>query len=656
MKISLQFALIAVMLFLMSPLSFGQAPNLGSTAKFAVFTASGSFDNVGATTVKGDIGTHAGAFSGFPPGIVIGQIHIADGVSAQAAADVGIAYGSISPLACGQVLGVGLGNAQTLTPNVYCTGAASTLNGDLTLDGQGNPNAVFIFKIGGALATGTFSSVTLINGASFCNVYWQVNGAVSLGTSSVFAGTLLVNGAISLANGASLFGRALSTAGAISLDNNTITNGIPIPAVITASGALTFCVGGSVTLTGNIDGVWNTGETTASITVTTSGDYFVTNTDECGVVTSNHIFVTVNPLPDCSITGSGSICAGQSTQLCVAAGATSYMWSTGATTNCITVNVSGNYAVTITNSNGCISSCSKTVTVNPLPICSITGSGSICAGQSTQLCVPAGSASYTWSTGANTNCITVSAAGTYFVTITDANGCMSSCSKTVAVNPTPDCTITGNGSICQGQTSQLCVAAGFTSYAWSTGATTNCITVNTTGNYAVTVTNANGCMSICSKTVTVNPLPICSIMGNGSICAGQSTQLCVPAGSASYMWSTGATTNCITVNVAGTYFVTITEGGGCSSVCSKTVAVNPLPDCSITGIGSICQGQSTQLCAPAGAISYAWSTGATTNCITVNQTGNYSVTVTNSNGCSSICSKQVIVSQQPTCIDRKSVV
>ncbi len=649
MKNNLQYALITAMMFLMLPLSFGQAPNLGAASKFAVFTAAGAFDNVGPTAIKGDIGTHTGPLTGFPPGVVRGQIHIANGISAQAAADVAIAYNSINPLQCGQVLGVGLGNGQMLTPKVYCTGAASTLNGNLILDGQGNPNAVFIFKIGGALATSTASSVTLINGASFCNVYWQVNGAVSLGTSSVFSGTILANGALSLANGASLFGRALLTAGAISLDNNTVTNGIPIPAVITATGAVTFCFGGSVTLTGNIDGVWNTGETTPSITVTTSGDYFVTNTDECGVVTSNHIIVTVNPLPNCAITGSGSICAGQSTQLCVAAGFSSYLWSTGATTNCITVNATGNYAVTITNSNGCMSSCSKTVTVNPLPICSITGNGSICQGQTTQLCVPAGSASYTWSTGATTNCITVNQTGNYSVTITDANGCMSNCSKSVIVNPIPDCTITGNGTICTGQSTQLCVAAGFTSYLWSTGATTNCITVNATGNYAVTVTNANGCMSICSKTVTVTPTPICSIIGNGSICAGQSTQLCVPAGSASYLWSTGATTNCITVNQAGTYSVTVTEGVGCTSVCSKTVVVNPLPNCNITGNGSICQGQSTQLCVPAGSASYTWSTGATTNCITVNQTGNYAVTVTDGNGCMSICSKTVTVNPLPLC-------
>ena len=650
MKNNFQYALIAVMLFLMLPLSFGQAPNLGTASKFALFSCSGAFNNVGPTVVKGDIGTNVGAFSGFPPGVVNGQIHIADGVAAQAAADVATAYGSLSPIACGQVLGVGLGNAQMLTPNVYCTGAASTLNGALILDGQGNPNAVFIFKIGGALATGSFSSITLINGASFCNVYWQVNGAVTLGNSSVFRGTILANGAISLLLNASLFGRGLSTAGAISLNTNTVTNGIPTPAVITASGAVTFCLGGSVTLSGNIDGVWNTGETTASITVTMSGDYFVTTTDECGVVTSNHIIVKVNPLPNCTITGSGSICTGQSTQLCVAAGFTSYLWSTGATTNCITVNATGNYAVTITDANGCISSCSKTVTVSPLPICSITGNGSICQGQSTQLCVPAGSASYLWSTGATTNCITVNSSGTYSVTITDANGCMSNCSKSVIVNPIPNCIITGNGSICQGQSTQLCVPAGSASYLWSTGATTNCITVSVTGNYSVTITDANGCSSFCSKQVNVNPLPDCTITGNGTLCTGQSTQLCAPAGAASYLWSTGATTNCITVNQTGNYSVTVTNSNNCSSICSKQVIVSQQPTCLITGNGSLCAGQSTQLCVPAGSVAYMWSTGATTNCITVNQAGTYSVTVTEGVGCSSVCSKTVTIDQQPICL------
>ncbi|MBK8706703.1 MAG: DUF3494 domain-containing protein [Saprospiraceae bacterium] len=122
-----------------------------------------------------------------------------------------------------------------------------------------------------------------------CNVYWQINGEFDLGDFSVFQGTLLVNGAINLLEGSTLTGRALSQDGAISLHSNVITIGLPaVAAVITANGPTSICIGGSVTLSGNVDGTWNTGEVTPSITVTTGGDYFVTNTTVCGSETSNH--------------------------------------------------------------------------------------------------------------------------------------------------------------------------------------------------------------------------------------------------------------------------------------------------------------------------------------------------------------------------------
>ena len=198
--------------------------NLASTADFALFTAAGAFNNIGAgTVVTGDVGTHVGAFNAFPPGILIGDQHVANGVSAQAAADVLVAYSYFASLTCGAVIGTTLGNNQVLTPNIYCTGAASTLNGNLILDAENDPNAVFIFQIGGALSTSTFSNVTLINGASLCNVYWQINGAFSLGNGSVFNGTIIANGALSFLDGATLMGRGLTTAGAISLMNNTVT-------------------------------------------------------------------------------------------------------------------------------------------------------------------------------------------------------------------------------------------------------------------------------------------------------------------------------------------------------------------------------------------------------------------------------------------------
>jgi hypothetical protein len=212
--------LVGITLLLMPQLNFGQTPNLGTAASFSFFTSVGAFSNTGATYITGDIGTNSGALTGFPPGTVVGQTYIANGVAPQASLDLIDAYNYLAGLTCGTSIGTELVNNQTLTPNIYCLNAASTLNGNLILDGQGNANAVFVFKIEGALTTSTMSTITLTNSASLSNVYWQITGAVVLGESSIFKGTIIANGAISLLESAKLAGRALTKQGAISLHNN----------------------------------------------------------------------------------------------------------------------------------------------------------------------------------------------------------------------------------------------------------------------------------------------------------------------------------------------------------------------------------------------------------------------------------------------------
>lgn len=446
----------SAILFCSPNISLGQAPTLGTAAPFALFTAAGAFNNVGATTfVTGDVGTNVGAFNGFPPGTLVGTKHVTDAVSATAATDVDVAYNFLSGVTCGVVIGVTLGNNQVLTPNVYCIGAASTLNGDLILDGLGNPNALFIFKIDGALSTNAFSNVKLINSASICNVWWQINGAAGLtglGDSSVFRGTMLVNGAISLGQGSSLYGRALSRAGAISLLNNKVSIGMQPTASIAASGNTSFCSGGSVVLTASVgNGVgpytylWSPGgQTTPSInaspTVTTIYSVTTNANNGCSAATAT-VLVTINSLPPIAagnIAGTPTVCLGQSGvaySIPALSGATGYIWTlspgativSGANTNNITVAfnytaTNGNITVQGTNScgTGAVSP-GFAITTSYLPASagSVTGLNAVCQGQTGviySVSAIAGATGYFWTlpagatitSGANTNVITVS--------------------------------------------------------------------------------------------------------------------------------------------------------------------------------------------------------------------------------------------------------
>ena len=206
------------------PTAAGAAPavGLGTAASFAVLGGS-TITNTGPTTVSGDLGLSPGtAVTGFPPGNVVnGTTHVADGVAAQAQADATTAYNTAAGLpATGNVTADLAG--QTLVPGVY-SGPTLSLNGTLTLDGGGDPAAVFVFRAGSTLITGVGSTVSLVNGTSPCNVFWQVGSSATLGTTSVFAGTLVALTSITATSGASVSGRLIARNGAVTLDTNTVT-------------------------------------------------------------------------------------------------------------------------------------------------------------------------------------------------------------------------------------------------------------------------------------------------------------------------------------------------------------------------------------------------------------------------------------------------
>jgi hypothetical protein len=212
--------------------------------------------------------------------------------------------------------------------------------------------------------------------------------------------------------------------------------------------------------------------------------------------------------------------------------------------------------------------------------------------------------------------------------------------------------ISGNTPFCQGSSITLNAGSGYSTYQWSTGANTQTIAVNTAGTYSVTVTTAGGCLGTASVTTSVfaNPAPTITASGPTSFCQGGSVTF-TSSGSFGNTWSTGATTQSIIVSVGGSYSVTTYNGNGCfATSLPMNVTVSSFPVASISALGpaTFCQGGSVQLHALS-AVSYLWSTGATTQNITVTQGGNYSVTVGNGTGCTTTSSPfTVTVNSNPT--------
>ena len=437
---------------------------------------------------------------------------------------------------------------------------------------------------------------------------------------------------------------------------------IPSPnATITPTSAQ-ICIGNSDTLTaasGGTNYAWSTAANTASIIVspTSTTPYTVTVTGFNACTASATVTVTVNPLPTPTILlTSPQICSGSKDTL-IGGGGSHYIWNNTANTDTIIVSPTATttYSVTVTDSNSCSAPATKTVIVNPLPTATITIiSAQICIGNKDTL-IAGGGLTYLWSNTATTDTITVSPANTtsYSVTVTDANHCTDTITRTVVVNPLPTPSIAQSSTqICIGQSDTL-TASGGVSYSWSNASNTNPIIVSPVVNstYTVTVTDANSCSATVSKAVTVNPLPTPGIaLASVQVCSGNADTL-IASGGISYVWSNTATTDTIFVSPLTTtlYTVTVTDANACSDTASKTVVVNPLPAAAITPTSAhICIGNKDTLTASGGG-TYLWSNAGNTSTIWVSPlaTTNYTVTVTGVNTCTATAVATVIVNPLP---------
>src|ERR1039458_2780955 len=197
---------------------------LGTAGSFAVLAGT-TVTNTGPSVINGDLGVSPGtAITGFPPGTVNGAVHSADAVAVVAQSDLTTAYNDAAGRSPSGSVPGRIGDGQTLLPGVYnATFISLEVHGALTLNAQGNPDAVFIFQVGSTLVTDSTSDVILTNGAQACNVFWQVGSSATLGTFSAFQGSILALTSITVTTGDTVQGRALARNGAVTLDDDTFT-------------------------------------------------------------------------------------------------------------------------------------------------------------------------------------------------------------------------------------------------------------------------------------------------------------------------------------------------------------------------------------------------------------------------------------------------
>ncbi len=448
----------------------------------------------------------------------------------------------------------------------------------------------------------------------------------------------------------------------------------PTTPTISASGSTTICSGTSVDLTSSYPtgNSWSTAETSSTITVNSSGSYSVTYTDGNGCTsTSAPTVVTVVASPTIS-SGAGTsdptACASSTGSIQVSGSGSGDISWTGTTTGNptgitlpYTINSlpAGSYNVTFTDGNGCTSNLLSVALNDPTPpatpTVSTSGATTFCNGGNVVLTSSYGSGN-SWSNAATTNSITVTSSGSYSVTYTDGSGCSStSAPVVVTVNPTPTSpTITPSGALtfCDGGSVDLSSSQG-SGNAWSNSATSQTITVTTSGTYDVTYTDGNGCSATSSPitvTVNANPTPpTISTSGSTTICQGQTVDL-TSSQATGNEWSTTETTATITVSTAGSYSVIYTDANGCSATSAPTtVSVNALPTVDGGSDQTVCEGDMVTL-SGSGASTYAWDNGITDGTAFTPSVGTttYTVTGTDANGCTNTDQVDVIVNALPT--------
>ena len=489
---------------------------------------------------------------------------------------------------------------------------------------------------GGSAQTTTGVYITHITNAAGCDSTITTNLTVIPNSSS--------SKSLSICNGASYTppgGSAQTTTGVYITHisntagcDSTITTNLTVIPNSSSSRSLSICEGDTVILPDS-----------RIATPTVSGDFISTvqNANGCDSTITTHI--TVNTVPILNASASQIDCFGNtgSVSLSASGGTTPYSYGPAPT-----VALSeGNYIYIVTDSNNCFATAEViinhapsqlTLTATANQIACFNGRGSVTLNTS------GGTPTYSYTGSPATNLV----AGNYNYTVRDSKGCLAVTSATINTAPTLlRGTVSTTPTQCNASTgtATLSPSGGTAPYSclWNTSPSqTTPVAHNlSAGSHAVTITDSHGCIATATSINSSLTPPACIITGNLAYCPGGTTTLCATAGLASYAWNTGDTTQCITADTAGIYSVVVMNTSGCSNNKSATITESTFPICSISGGNYICPNGTVTLGAQTGYTSYLWSNGIRAPFTTVRAGGIYSVTIKNSAGCISTCSKTI---------------
>ncbi len=417
-------------------------------------------------------------------------------------------------------------------------------------------------------------------------------------------------------------------------DTVTVDVHVPEPFFLQPEGKTVFCTGDSVRLSAPVGFTgyfWSTGDKTQSIVVRHSGMYscFAANAEGC-IAPSDTVMVTVHTPPEFQIAGQSIVCENAVAEYAYDPPNPDFdpVWSvTGGTilsqqANRVQVQWGGSVsaAVSLTmvdKATGCSASMDYPVTVGKsiVPALVLDGDSIRCEGDTVTLRTTIPYQSYRWSTGATTPTITMTASGTYSVTVEDEYGCAGTSAPltmTFVSVPVPVITLIGSAILCPGDSVILVAPPGYSRYLWSTGDTTERITTRATGEYSVTVTNDIGCTATSGKETIFTSFtgkPSVALNGRPALCEGDTVELIAESGYAAYRWSTGETAARITVTTAGIYSVEVTNQSGCHNVSDPVeITVAPVPAPEIAGTADVCVGSRERYgIQPANGTTLLWS-------------------------------------------------